>query len=153
MQLFSTSDLSSKGLVGYFYLDLYSRLSQLDYSSSSSMCFLYQLYGRILKIRFNFNRVGKYAHTCVIALQNGLLNNGSRQVTAGCITCLILVLRFSLTKFPRIQIPVALLVSQFEKKVDGHPGLLQFPEVVNLFHEFGHVVCDFPFMPSEKLEH
>ncbi|XP_070028144.1 probable thimet oligopeptidase isoform X2 [Nicotiana sylvestris] len=85
VQLFSTSDLSSKGLVGYFYLDLYSR-------------------------------VGKYAHTCVVALQNGLLNNGSRQI------------------------PVALLVSQFEKKVDGHPGLLQFPEVVNLFHEFGHVI-------------
>ncbi|XP_075082717.1 putative thimet oligopeptidase isoform X3 [Nicotiana tabacum] len=85
VQLFSASDLSSKGLVGYFYLDLYSR-------------------------------VGKYAHTCVIALQNGLLNNGSRQI------------------------PVALLVSQFEKKVDGHPGLLQFPEVVNLFHEFGHVI-------------
>ncbi|XP_055812732.1 probable thimet oligopeptidase [Solanum dulcamara] len=85
VQLFSVSDLSSKELVGYFYLDLYSR-------------------------------VGKYAHTCVIALQNGLLNNGSRQL------------------------PVALLVSQIEKEVDGHPGLLQFSEVVNLFHEFGHVV-------------
>ncbi|KAL3328044.1 hypothetical protein AABB24_035615 [Solanum stoloniferum] len=85
VQLFSVLDLSSKEFVGYFYLDLYSR-------------------------------VGKYAHTCVIALQNGLLNSGS------------------------IQIPVALLVSQFEKEVDGHPGLLQFSEVVNLFHEFGHVV-------------
>ncbi|KAK4342656.1 hypothetical protein RND71_038472 [Anisodus tanguticus] len=85
VQLFSVSDLSSKELIGYFYLDLYSR-------------------------------VGKYAHTCVIALQNGSLNNGSRQI------------------------PVALLVSQFEKEVDGHPGLLQFSEVVNLFHEFGHVV-------------
>lgn len=85
VQLFSVSDLSSKELVGYFYLDLYSR-------------------------------VGKYAHTCVIALQNGLLSKGSRQI------------------------PVALLVSQFEKEVDGHPGLLQFSEVVNLFHEFGHVV-------------
>ncbi|XP_006359798.1 probable thimet oligopeptidase [Solanum tuberosum] len=85
VQLFSVSDLSSKQLVGYFYLDLYSR-------------------------------VGKYAHTCVIALQNGLLSSGSRQI------------------------PVALLVSQFEKEVDGHPGLLQFSEVVNLFHEFGHVV-------------
>ncbi|CAN4106160.1 unnamed protein product [Withania somnifera] len=85
VQLFSVSDLSSKEHVGYFYLDLYSR-------------------------------VGKYAHTCVIALQNGLLNNGSRQI------------------------PVALLVSQFEKGDDGHPGLLLFSEVVNLFHEFGHVV-------------
>ncbi|XP_049407365.1 probable thimet oligopeptidase [Solanum stenotomum] len=85
VQLFSVSDLSSKELVGYFYLDLYSR-------------------------------VGKYAHTCVIALQNGLLSSGSRQI------------------------PVALLASQFEKEVDGHPRLLQFSEVVNLFHEFGHVV-------------
>lgn len=85
VQLFSVSDISSKELVGYFYLDLYSR-------------------------------IGKYSHTCVIALQNGLLNNGSRQI------------------------PVALLVSQIEKEVDGHPGLLQFSEVVNLFHEFGHVV-------------
>ncbi|WMV45162.1 hypothetical protein MTR67_038547 [Solanum verrucosum] len=97
VQLFSVSDLSSKELVGYFYLDLYSR---------------------ILKICYNLNRVGKYAHTCVIALQNGLLSSGSRQI------------------------PVALLVSQFEKEVDGHPRLLQFSEVVNLFHEFGHVLSD-----------
>ncbi|KAM3382200.1 putative thimet oligopeptidase [Capsicum galapagoense] len=116
VQLFSVSDLSSEELVGYFYLDLYSRLSQLDYSFSVLMCLLYQLYGRTLKICYNLNRVGKYAHTCVIALQNSSLNNGSRQI------------------------PVALLVSQFEKEVDGHPGLLQFSEVVNLFHEFGHVV-------------
>lgn len=33
-----------------------------------------------------------------------------------------------------------MLLSQFEKGADGHPGLLCFPEVVNLFHEFGHVV-------------
>lgn len=45
---------------------------------------------------------------------------------------------------------MALLVSQIEKEVDGHPGLLQFSEVVNLFHEFGHVVCDFPLKPSVK---
>ncbi|KAF3621261.1 hypothetical protein T459_34875 [Capsicum annuum] len=97
VQLFSVSDLSSEELVGYFYLDLYSR-------------------------------VGKYAHTCVIALQNSSLNNGSRQI------------------------PVALLVSQFEKEVDGHPGLLQFSEVVNLFHEFGHVVCNFPLKPVQNLK-
>jgi len=36
---------------------------------------------------------------------------------------------------------VALLISQFEKDISGHPGLLRFSEVVNLFHEFGHVVC------------
>ncbi|KAK6160326.1 hypothetical protein DH2020_003707 [Rehmannia glutinosa] len=37
-------------------------------------------------------------------------------------------------------IPVALLISQLQKEVNGHPGLLRFSEVVNLFHEFGHVV-------------
>lgn len=36
---------------------------------------------------------------------------------------------------------MALLISQFEKDISGHPGLLRFSEVVNLFHEFGHVVC------------
>ena len=36
---------------------------------------------------------------------------------------------------------MALLISQFEKDIGGHPGLLRFSEVVNLFHEFGHVVC------------
>ncbi|KAK4597735.1 hypothetical protein RGQ29_015308 [Quercus rubra] len=64
-----------------------------------------------------YAREGKYGQTCVVALQNGaLLSNGARQV------------------------PVALLISQFEKDISGHPGLLRFSEVVNLFHEFGHVV-------------
>ncbi|XP_057949474.1 probable thimet oligopeptidase isoform X2 [Malania oleifera] len=62
-------------------------------------------------------REGKYGHTCVVALQNSSLPfNSARQV------------------------PVALLISQFQKEVDGRPGLLRFSEVVNLFHEFGHVV-------------
>ncbi|KAK7846626.1 putative thimet oligopeptidase, partial [Quercus suber] len=64
-----------------------------------------------------YTREGKYGQTCVVALQNGALSsNGARQV------------------------PVALLISQFEKDISGHPGLLRFSEVVNLFHEFGHVV-------------
>ncbi|KAK9934450.1 hypothetical protein M0R45_021595 [Rubus argutus] len=64
-----------------------------------------------------YTREGKYSHTCVVALQNGALSsNGSRQI------------------------PIALLISQFEKDVSGHPALLRFSEVVNLFHEFGHVV-------------
>ncbi|WJZ81537.1 hypothetical protein VitviT2T_001376 [Vitis vinifera] len=62
-------------------------------------------------------REGKYGHICVVALQNGSLSsNGARQI------------------------PVALLISQCQKEVDDHPGLLRFSEVVNLFHEFGHVV-------------
>lgn len=41
--------------------------------------------------------------------------------------------------------PVVLLLSQFQKDVDGLPGLLRFSEVVNFFHEFGHVVCYISF--------
>ncbi|RVW90820.1 putative thimet oligopeptidase [Vitis vinifera] len=68
-------------------------------------------------------REGKYGHICVVALQNGSLSsNGARQVA---------VIN---------HIPVALLISQCQKEVDDHPGLLRFSEVVNLFHEFGHVV-------------
>lgn len=42
--------------------------------------------------------------------------------------------------------PVALLTSQFQKQVDGNPGLLRFYEVVNLFHEFMHVVSESLFI-------
>ncbi|KAK3013155.1 hypothetical protein RJ639_008578 [Escallonia herrerae] len=85
VHLFSVFDLGSGELLGYFYLDMYSR-------------------------------EGKYGHTCVVALQNGSFCNGTRQI------------------------PVALFISQLRKEVGGHPGLLRFSEVVNLFHEFGHVV-------------
>ncbi|KAK1577521.1 hypothetical protein Q3G72_022495 [Acer saccharum] len=64
-----------------------------------------------------YKREGKYGHTCVAALQNGALSStGARQIA------------------------VALLISQIQKDIVGHPGLLRFSEVVNLFHEFGHVV-------------
>lgn len=64
-----------------------------------------------------YKREGKYTHTCVVALQNGALSStGARQI------------------------PVALLISQIQKDVVGHPSLLRFSEVVNFFHEFGHVV-------------
>ncbi|KAL3656049.1 hypothetical protein CASFOL_000445 [Castilleja foliolosa] len=81
---FSVFDLSSGELMGYFYLDMYTR-------------------------------EGKYGHTCVVALQNGSCINNIRQI------------------------PVALLICQLQKEVNGHPGMLSFSEVVNLFHEFGHV--------------
>ncbi|XP_034201270.1 probable thimet oligopeptidase isoform X2 [Prunus dulcis] len=62
-------------------------------------------------------REGKYNHTCVVSLQNGALSsNGSRQI------------------------PVVLMIAQLQKDVSGHPALLRFSEVVDLFHEFGHVV-------------
>ncbi|XP_074589371.1 putative thimet oligopeptidase isoform X1 [Curcuma longa] len=84
--LFSVTDVSSSELLGYFYLDI-------------------------------FSREGKYAHTCVLALQNGgLLSSGMRQL------------------------PVALLISQCPKQLDDNPVLLRFSEVVTLFHEFTHVV-------------
>uniref|UniRef100_A0A7N0U7X9 Peptidase M3A/M3B catalytic domain-containing protein n=1 Tax=Kalanchoe fedtschenkoi TaxID=63787 RepID=A0A7N0U7X9_KALFE len=63
-------------------------------------------------------REEKYGHTCVVALQNSSLSsNGLRQV------------------------PVALLISQIHSEVSGCPGLFRFPQVVNIFHEFSHVVC------------
>ncbi|KAL7248443.1 hypothetical protein ACSBR2_003218 [Camellia fascicularis] len=60
-----------------------------------------------------FSREGKYGHTYVVALQNGSFVNGAQKI------------------------PVALLTSQRQKEV-GHT-MLRFSEVVNLFHEFGHV--------------
>ncbi|CAA0822740.1 Probable thimet oligopeptidase [Striga hermonthica] len=85
VQLFSVFDFSSGELMGYFYLDMYTR-------------------------------EGKFGHTCVVALQDSSCINNTRQI------------------------PVALLIAQLQKEVDEHPGLLRFSEVVNLFHEFGHVV-------------
>ncbi|GAB2280577.1 hypothetical protein Dimus_015204 [Dionaea muscipula] len=64
-----------------------------------------------------YSREGKYGHSCVVPLQNSsLLSSGARQV------------------------PVILLISNFHKEVGDQPGLLRFSEVVNLFHEIGHVV-------------
>uniref|UniRef100_A0A0D9V954 Peptidase M3A/M3B catalytic domain-containing protein n=1 Tax=Leersia perrieri TaxID=77586 RepID=A0A0D9V954_9ORYZ len=86
VRFFSVWDASSSDLLGYFFLDI-------------------------------FSREGKYAHTCVMALQNGCLcSNGTRKV------------------------PVAVLLSQCPKEFDGNSSLLRFPEVVRIFHEFSHVV-------------
>ncbi|KAJ0094102.1 hypothetical protein Patl1_16849 [Pistacia atlantica] len=64
-----------------------------------------------------YKREGKYGHTCVVSLQNGAISStGARQI------------------------PVALLISQIQKDIVGLPSLLRFSEVVNFFHEFGHVV-------------
>ncbi|XP_073132698.1 probable thimet oligopeptidase isoform X2 [Henckelia pumila] len=63
-----------------------------------------------------YSREGKYGHTCVVSLQNGSNVNSVRQI------------------------PVAVLISQLQKEVNRHSTLLRFSEVVNLFHEFGHVV-------------
>ncbi|CAM8978042.1 unnamed protein product [Rhodiola kirilowii] len=63
------------------------------------------------------HREEKYGQTCVVALQNGSVAcNGERQV------------------------PIALLISQIQLEVEGRPGLLRFSQVVNIFHEFSHVI-------------
>ncbi|WZZ06168.1 hypothetical protein YC2023_092089 [Brassica napus] len=60
---------------------------------------------------------GKFSHSCVVSLQNNaLFSNGA------------------------CQIPVALLIAQFSKDGGGEALPLGFSEVVNLFHEFGHLV-------------
>ncbi|KAI6686654.1 hypothetical protein NL676_032567 [Syzygium grande] len=64
-----------------------------------------------------YKREEKYGHTCVVALQNRSLSFNNVA-----------------------QIPVVLLITQFPKDIGGHPGLLRFSEVVNFFHEFGHVM-------------
>ncbi|XP_024023972.1 probable thimet oligopeptidase isoform X2 [Morus notabilis] len=86
VRVFSVLESGSGELMGYSYLDMYTR-------------------------------EGKYNHTCVVGLQNGALSPNSAR-----------------------QIPVVLLLSQFQKDEEGQPGLLRFSEVVNFFHEFGHVV-------------
>ncbi|CAH2065963.1 unnamed protein product [Thlaspi arvense] len=86
VRAFAVFDSGSGKLLGYFYLDM-------------------------------FTREGKFSHSCVVALQNNaLFSNGS------------------------CQIPVALLIAQFAKDGGGEALPLGFSEVVNLFHEFGHVV-------------
>ncbi|KAJ0256183.1 thimet oligopeptidase [Hirschfeldia incana] len=86
VQAFAVFDSGSGKLLGYFYLDM-------------------------------FTREGKFSHSCVVTFQNNaLFSNGS------------------------CQIPVALLIAQFSKDGSGEAMPLGFSEVVNLFHEFGHVV-------------
>ncbi|XP_010419052.1 PREDICTED: probable thimet oligopeptidase [Camelina sativa] len=86
VRAFAVFDSGSGKLLGYFYLDM-------------------------------FTREGKCSHSCVVALQNNaLFSNGA------------------------CQIPVALLITQFAKDGSGEAVPLGFSEVVNLFHEFGHVV-------------
>ncbi|KAG9446425.1 hypothetical protein H6P81_012553 [Aristolochia fimbriata] len=86
VRLFSAVNLSSKELIGYFFLDLYFR-------------------------------EGKYNHTCVMALQSGCMSStGVRQI------------------------PVALLAANFQKDNYKALVLLNFSDVVTLFHEFSHVI-------------
>ncbi|KAL0927428.1 hypothetical protein M5K25_001595 [Dendrobium thyrsiflorum] len=84
--LYAVLDLSSKELLGYVYLDM-------------------------------FSRQGKFAHTCVLSLQNGCSSSKGIQ-----------------------QLPVTLLISHFPKQIDECPTLLRFSDVISLFHEFSHVV-------------
>ncbi|KAK4763660.1 hypothetical protein SAY87_013098 [Trapa incisa] len=64
-----------------------------------------------------YKRQGKCSQTCVVALQNRSLSDNN--------TC---------------KMPVAVLIAQFQNDTDDHPALLRFSEVVDFFHEFGHVI-------------
>ncbi|XP_013706338.2 probable thimet oligopeptidase isoform X1 [Brassica napus] len=111
VQAFAVFDSGSGKLLGYFYLDM-------------------------------FTREGKFSHSCVVSLQNNaLFSNGACQVTIlhPCRTFIWTCSGIYLVSFC-LQIPVALLIAQFSKDGGGEALPLGFSEVVNLFHEFGHLV-------------
>ncbi|KAI4383595.1 hypothetical protein MLD38_009411 [Melastoma candidum] len=64
-----------------------------------------------------YKREGKYGHTSVVALQNGASSLRDKR-----------------------QIPIVLLIAQFQKNEGDHLNFLRFPEVVSLIHEFTHVI-------------
>ncbi|CAF2186949.1 unnamed protein product [Brassica napus] len=111
VQAFAVFDSGSGKLLGYFYLDM-------------------------------FTREGKFSHSCVVSLQNNaLFSNGACQVTIlhPCRTFIWTCSGIYLVSVC-LQIPVALLIAQFSKDGSGEALPLGFSEVVNLFHEFGHLV-------------
>ncbi|CAM6119376.1 unnamed protein product [Calypogeia fissa] len=64
-----------------------------------------------------YPRDGKYSQTCVCSLQSGCVRgNGTRQL------------------------PVVAMLANFTRPTKGKPSLLTHEEVVNYFHEFGHVM-------------
>ncbi|XP_013733207.1 probable thimet oligopeptidase isoform X1 [Brassica napus] len=111
VQAFAVFDSGSGKLLGYFYLDM-------------------------------FTREGKFNHSCVVSLQNNaLFSNGACQVTIlhPCRTFIWTCSGIYLVSVC-LQIPIALLIAQFSKDGGGEALPLGFSEVVNLFHEFGHLV-------------
>ncbi|CAN7053269.1 unnamed protein product [Brassica rapa subsp. trilocularis] len=111
VQAFAVFDSGSGKLLGYFYLDM-------------------------------FTREGKFNHSCVVSLQNNaLFSSGACQVTIlhPCRTFIWTCSGIYLVSVC-LQIPAALLIAQFSKDGSGEALPLGFSEVVNLFHEFGHLV-------------
>ncbi|VAH66789.1 unnamed protein product [Triticum turgidum subsp. durum] len=115
VRLFSVWDASSSDLLGYFFLDMFSRLKA--HERNNELITQHKTHKSKAHALPHELVEGKYDHTCVVALQNGYMcSNGSRKV------------------------PVAVLLSQCPKEFDGNSALLRFPEVVRIFHEFSHVV-------------
>ena len=71
MQLFAVIDSSSGELMGYFYLDIYSRFILTINLHVFGHFFLGNWHSANTETSVLLIREGKYAHTCVVALQNG----------------------------------------------------------------------------------
>lgn len=82
VRVFSVFDLGSNELLGYCYLDLFSRLSICSYLKFLCSIIFFVCHWKLKLGSYSlFYREGKYGHTCMVPLQNSALTiNGTRQV-------------------------------------------------------------------------
>jgi thimet oligopeptidase len=67
-----------------------------------------------------YPRENKYSHACFDSMVSAVLKKGSDSEL--------------------IEIPIGLIIANFNKPTDTHDGLLKYSEVRTLFHEFGHAL-------------
>lgn len=82
VHVYSVYDLRSSELLGYFYLDMYSRfiIRFKKFNLATSFLINYFLERELDETYLISCREGKYGHTCVVALQNYSSHNGVKQV-------------------------------------------------------------------------